>query len=253
MTATPSTFPAFAKLPLELRRQIWHYALPSSIKPTLYEYRAGCWRPELQSPLPDSHSTAPNRPRTDVHFRYDLCGEMHYRIPLAFVNHEARAMAVAWTRKNAKNCSHCCLQAEAGGTPTAIHPFNPNFDAIYVASDVFENFTYEPMMWIREPDLRGHRVIIYPADVRFLAIPESLLRTRAEMVARILGHYCRVHVLLVVVESSHGLGPFEYGKQHWEFVNCPGSVVWDTNAFRSHGFWAAELEPLHMLIDEAAK
>lgn len=98
-TPVISTFPLFSALPFELRDRIWREALPHPAGPTLYFYRGrGCWVPRL---LTESDpGFIPGDDGLAFEFRTDRLGhDNQYNLPLVFVNHEARKVALAWLRQ----------------------------------------------------------------------------------------------------------------------------------------------------------
>ncbi|KAF2689014.1 hypothetical protein K458DRAFT_291837, partial [Lentithecium fluviatile CBS 122367] len=80
------TFPS-PSLPTELRNQIRHDALSNEMEPAFAFYKTGCCQPRGADP--DLY----------VVFRHDLLDAPQIDMPLAFVNHEARGIALAWIRE----------------------------------------------------------------------------------------------------------------------------------------------------------
>lgn len=80
-TPSPRTFLHFSALAAELRNEIWHEALPKKTERALAFWKLGCWR--LRGA----------EPRLFFEFRHDRL-ETHVEKPLAFVNREARSIAL---------------------------------------------------------------------------------------------------------------------------------------------------------------
>jgi len=165
-----TTFPLFPTLPFELRDQIWHDAFPESIGPALYFYRGrGCWAPRV---LVEGDPTfRPDHPGDlAFEFRTELLGQdSRWEIALAFVNWEARRIAVAWLRAHDIEMR----PQKDGRPPLFVRPFQPDVDTLYVARDKWEAFCSEPTDRMSEPDLTDTNVDLGSTLVQ-IAIPEEL-------------------------------------------------------------------------------
>lgn len=121
-TATATlAFPQFSLLPPELRNSIWREALPDDIQlgPVLVPFKEGCWQCELLGP--------DNTPA--VLFRPELLDAVQLEIPIAFVNREARSIALAWLRKQTPLLR---MRRRKEQDPIYVRPFDGEVDTLYV-------------------------------------------------------------------------------------------------------------------------
>lgn len=103
-TPAITTFPLFSALPFELRDRIWREALPHPAGPALYFYPGrGCW---VSRPLTESDpGFMAGNDGLAFEFRTDrLDHDNQFDLPLVFVNHEARAVALAWLCEQVSAC-----------------------------------------------------------------------------------------------------------------------------------------------------
>lgn len=91
-----TVFPLFPALPFELRDRIWRNALPEPAGPALYLYRGkGCWVARRLTESDPGYIAGSDELGFD--FRTDqLVYDNQFDVPLCFVNHEARRIALAW-------------------------------------------------------------------------------------------------------------------------------------------------------------
>ncbi|EMR87838.1 hypothetical protein BcDW1_3540 [Botrytis cinerea BcDW1] len=177
MTATtisPSTFPLFSSLALELRAKILEESLPSEFPPALYFYKEGCWHPRIftKSDLGYSDKVSENVSTEDLNskleFRHDLLDNITVRMPLLFVNHEARKITLTWARNHGiETCGDTLF-------PCLSLPFNPIRDILYVSVNRWDDLFDEPYQRSIKDDMIGlnHRIF---NEVQRLAVPKSML------------------------------------------------------------------------------
>ncbi|KAF2876937.1 hypothetical protein BDV95DRAFT_601348 [Massariosphaeria phaeospora] len=135
--ATDTTvFPLFSALAAELRNQIWQEALPKNMKePTLGLFKAGSWR--IQGAEPDLL----------LGFCCDSLN-VDVEMPLAFVDHEARSIALAKIREHG-----LAIRARRNQYPILVRPFKPTVDALYVSLSALTNILVDLVDRTFEPDL----------------------------------------------------------------------------------------------------
>ncbi|KAI1088671.1 hypothetical protein F5B19DRAFT_411006 [Rostrohypoxylon terebratum] len=219
----PTTFSLFSSLPPELRDQIWHDALPGDFGPAFYLYRKGYWRPRHLTESDEGYDATNDEHNLNFEFRYDLLDDVQFELPLAFVNREARRVALSWVRERG-------LKTRARGDspyPLFQRPFDPARDALYVPLDKWDEFRCEPDDRLWEPDLYGRLVSIETEPTR-LAIPEALFRREDAVISEMFRYFYHMRVLLVVVGEQPTPLPAEEA-QWWEFESVPrGSFSWDS-------------------------
>jgi 2EXR family len=86
--AADTCFPLFSSLPRELRDQIWRNAMPSELRPALYLYRKGCWRPRRLLQHEEGYDPENDEYSLSFEFRYDLLDDTQLQVLLAFVQFE---------------------------------------------------------------------------------------------------------------------------------------------------------------------
>jgi len=168
-----STFPLFSSLALELRDQIWRDALPNEVGPALYFYRKGCWCPRHLLQSDEEYDPENHEFNLNFEFRHDLLNVVQFKVPLFFVNREARNIALAWVREHGIEIR----AREDRQSPVFVCPFNPIRDVLYIALDQWDEFLREPDDRCFQPDLLGPLINFKAADVTGIAVPEALLRS----------------------------------------------------------------------------
>ncbi|TEY35783.1 hypothetical protein BOTCAL_0579g00060 [Botryotinia calthae] len=177
MTATtisPSTFPLFSSLALELRTKIWEESLPSEFPPALYSYKKGCWQPRIFTKSDPgycdkvSENVSTEGLNRKFEFRHDLLDNIHVQTPLLFVNHEAWKITLTWARNHGiETCGDPLL-------PRLSLPFNPIRDILHVSADRWDDLFLEPHQRSSKDDMIGLTHEIFN-EVKRLAVPKSML------------------------------------------------------------------------------
>ncbi|KAJ5770595.1 uncharacterized protein N7511_002646 [Penicillium nucicola] len=146
-TTSPSpAFPQFARLPAEIRLQIWHDVLPERDAPTFFTFKPGCWRAlNLTDEDYAGWQESPDHQNYQRRiFRPNLLDPVQVKSPLASVNHEARAAFIEWAKEQDFEFRYCpkrdCL--------VVVRPFDSKFDTMYLTLNsmirlVHEAFTGE--------------------------------------------------------------------------------------------------------------
>ena len=177
-----STFHLFSSLAFELRNQIWRDALPETVGPALYFYKKGCWCHRLLLPSDEKYDhDHDHSPNICSEFRHDLLDAVQVKIPLFFVSHEARNVALAWVRE------HNIQIHDDRQFPIFTCPFVPLRDVLYIALERWDEFLCEPDDRHMSPDSIGQYFYFKSADVTGIAVPEALFQNKvAADLARIL-------------------------------------------------------------------
>ncbi|KAI1769300.1 hypothetical protein GGR53DRAFT_153461 [Hypoxylon sp. FL1150] len=193
---TYSTFFPFSRLPPELRNMTWREALDREVGLTLYPYNRGCWHQRWVS--------APDIGLDDLilEFRDGLLNRAQMEVPVAFVNTEARRNAIAWALKQGSRILTCF----DGNVPVFLRALNPDRDALYVASDQWDDFTLEPLERAFEPDMLRKRHILEPCLVR-IALPKSLVQNPIFRLQEMFDQYYDARMLCIVNDTPSNLWP----------------------------------------------
>ncbi|TRX98070.1 hypothetical protein FHL15_001280 [Xylaria flabelliformis] len=195
-----ATFPLFPKLPPELRNTIWHAALPHSMRPGLFPYRAGCWCPRWL--LPSEAGYDPINAENNLAFevRYSLLNKARVHVPMAFVNTDARGIAIAWTREQS---SQVCYSSE-GDHRGFFRSFDPDLDVVYVAPHQWDRFLSEPLNRQFESDLVGKFVDVRSGFER-IGVSEALLRDAEHSLSELFDWYFGLQTLYIIMDAPSDL------------------------------------------------
>ncbi|KAF2018242.1 hypothetical protein BU24DRAFT_449734 [Aaosphaeria arxii CBS 175.79] len=252
MHPQPLSFPLFAHLPQELRDLIWYFALPERSDSALYIYKPCNWILRRLTEGDDGYYESDDTLNLDLIFRDDLIDPVYFELPMAFVSHEARRIALAWTRKH-----DIKMQRTRGKIyPCCIQPFDAQSDALYISTKKWHEFLSESIERGFEPDLLGrqHGVV---SDINHIAISEEVLRYQTEELAEIFVSHQNVHTILVVVDASSDLESAytlrEPGQSQWKYEPMEDSkLVWDCNkaVFMFERDASSELHRSRKLLEE---
>ncbi|KAH6839629.1 hypothetical protein B0I37DRAFT_449521 [Chaetomium sp. MPI-CAGE-AT-0009] len=228
-----TAFPLFSSLPFELRDRIWRSALPEPAGPALYLYRRrGCWVARRLIESDPGYIAGSDEIGFD--FRTDRLGhDNQFDVPLCFVNHEARRVALAWLNEQGIE-----IRLQVDGRPLFVRPFNPELDALYIARNKWEEFCLEPTDRLLEPDLHGQSVDLH-SDLVKIAVPEALfLQSEAiSWMPELERWFEQLRVLLVVIGPQPDIYSIP-GPWRWELEGTEGaSFSWnkDNEEFDYHG------------------
>lgn len=254
-TTTSSMFSLFSDLPPELRDQIWRDALPEKLGPGLCFYKKGCWRPRRLTASDVGYDPVRDDLNLVFEFRHDLLDATQFEMPLAYVNREARGIALAWIREQ-----DMAIRPRDDKPPYPIYrrSFDPMRDALYIPLEEWENCLAEPYDRMFEPDLINRNVDFIP-DVKRIAVSEALLRREAAALGEMFHHFFWLEVLFIVIDPQPDLQPVSSDdmevQQRWEFVSIGGGAfVWDEDRGRFDfrgGDHLDAYEPLYQLIEKA--
>ena len=253
-----STFPFFSSLPLELRDQIWRDTLPN-VKLAVYFHKQHCWFPRDLSQSHEYYGFANDKSYTYFKFRHDLLQHVQYELPLFFVNHEARRIALAWIKEHdieiwARESCASFYAYDDRRSSVFTRPFNPLLDVLYIALDQRDDFLRELYELCFRRDLLQGRIKLAPAKVKHIAVPEALLLGRkvAAVVAEILqdGFFSLVENLMIVIDKQ----PNPQGR--WEIERPQEEVfLWnnDRSIFEIRDSKNISNEALYRLLGEVNK
>ncbi|SPJ70628.1 uncharacterized protein FTOL_00356 [Fusarium torulosum] len=205
-------FTLFMDLAPELRLEIWQHALPKVDLPGLAIYKKGCWQPRFLTPSDwDYDDDDPDNIRFE--FRYDFL-PVSFNIPLAFVNREARGVALSWAQRSGIETQYNKSQ------PHFQRRMNHEIDTLYIPMDRMEDFEAEPLDRQSEEDMIYRMVGVVPY-IRHFAISEDLFCS-GETFPDSLDWFNNIETIYVVV----GQQPDEHGR--WEIVDRGGRpIIWD--------------------------
>jgi len=170
MDGTPSSFPLFASLPPELREMVWQESLPKNLGACLFSYTKGCWQPRHLAPSDQGVDLQGGEHNPHYQFCTDMLRPKEFELPTAFVNHEARHVALRWFRRNGLR-----FQLRDGSYPLAVRFFDPLRDVLFVRDVDWDGFVREQTDRLFEPDLLG-RVVMVDIQLQNIAVMEKTLR-----------------------------------------------------------------------------
>lgn len=216
------TFFQFANLPVELRIQIWYEALPSKDEPALFLYRKECWQPRLLSDSDNEEGWDHEDWNLTLGFQHELLDPIEVDVPLAFVNREARGVALPWIHTQRIELRFCKKRQR----PVFARPFDHGRDILYI--DDSDGFCVHPNDRLFEPDL-VHRTCSTDVKCLRIALPEKILQPEADVLPDLLVWF-RVKVLLISVDLSADLY-LEHNVKvqcRWQVKESGGDgLVWD--------------------------
>lgn len=249
-----STFSLFSSLAPELRNQIWRDALPDKFGPALYFYRKGCWCPRRLSKSDEGYDPENDQNNLNLEFRHDLLYDAKLKVPLVFVNREARGIALAWVREQGIEIR----PREKRQYPVFVRPYDPMRDALYIALDKWDDFLFEPYARQFQPDLFEQLVDIKSYLTR-IAVPKALLRSKVATFPGMFQYFSHLEVLLIVVDAQPELQSADNDMQvqrRWEFESTQGGAFFwndDRGGFDFRGSEYIGDEFLYKLIEKANK
>lgn len=217
-----SSFSHFPRLPPELRLQIWHYLLPDKDGVALSPYRRWCWQPRRLSKSDERYSVD-DEDNLEVIFRHDLIN-IEVKVPLFFVNREARSIALAWTRKQGIKLQFC----EDRQCPVFVRPFDPLYDVLYIAQDKIQDFCLEPWDRLEQPDSIG-KTAWFSLYLANMAIPEGVVWEKGSELSDVFSLYSCPQTLYIIADEPPDLKADGMKVQHrWELDKTQGRpFIWN--------------------------
>lgn len=201
-----SGFALFGKLPAELRNQVWEYTLPCTLRSALVPYKTGCWVPTGAEP--DLY----------VEFRHDKLGKVSYEVPLAYVNHEARTIALAWVRKQG-----LVMCATGKRDPGFARDFDLTKDVLYFGPGELDRCYRDFWARLFEPDLLQRNLSTF-SWIRQVAMPGSLFQDTEEAISEVLEDLYHIRTLFVVADPPLYLPSTGFEQPLWELVAQQGPI-----------------------------
>ncbi|KAF7917183.1 uncharacterized protein EAE98_010288 [Botrytis deweyae] len=224
ITTTPSTFPLFSSLALELRTQIWQESLPWEFPPALYFYKKGCWQARIFTESDPGYCNEVSEQfgtedlNRNLEFRYDLLDNFHVQTPLLFVNHEARKITLTWAR------SHGIEICGDPLFPRLSLPFNTVRDILYLPAAEGFDFFMEPHNRASEEGMTNLTHGVFN-EVKRLAVPESGLKAYFVMASfNGFSKYYNIEALYVIINTRLGLCSIDddlHVQSRWECESLP--------------------------------
>ncbi|KAL7947794.1 hypothetical protein V8C42DRAFT_315619 [Trichoderma barbatum] len=198
-----SAFPRFSRFPPELRLEIWRKSLPDLDSITLHKYKKGCWGPRAL-PKPESEAEAeievddlqgPPQDIVNFDFRHEMLDSVHVDLPLAFVNREARSVALTWLRQRGvemrfDNDRNCRIFEQK---------FDPRRDALFINVNQWNDFCLEPFDRLAQPDLSSNPVNS-STELRRIAIPHTTIGTDCSSLADVFHWFPHLEKLFIVLD-----------------------------------------------------
>lgn len=258
VTLNASVFHLFSSLPQELRDQIWREALPDEVGPALFFWKKGLWQTShLTEADPDYIPPRPgdDDPNLVFRFRHELLDEIQFDVPLAFVNHEARHIALAWLHKQGIETRIC----KRTRSPIFIRSFDSHRDALYIPLDQEAEALWECSDRF-DTDI-AETLVSQQSDIRCVAVTQALLQSNQCLLEDLigLGDFMNIRKLLVIINEPADLQFVDNDseiQQRWEFKSTQGgSFIWDKNrgSFFFKGSRYNGDEALYGLMEEHTK
>ncbi len=224
--ASSSTFPLFSSLSPELRNQIWHDALPDEPGPALYFYIRKFRCPQRLSESNDKCYPENDRNNLNYEFQHDLSDDVQYEVPLAFVNREARGIALAWVYEQGLTM---CSQDDRHYPVFARH-FDPTRDALYLPFVVWDACLCDPDDRQCQPELFEH-LVATKSEFRRIAVPRAILRSAFAILPTMFEYLPRLQVLYVILAKRPDLQSADNNKEvqgRWEIDSTQGGAfLWN--------------------------
>lgn len=236
-------FTIFAKLPPELRNEIWRLSLPDRIGRALHCFRSGCW-----SVTEAEYQQGDQLENTYVKYRFlpERLSRVEYKLPLAHVNHEARGVAHAWARQqDGKILQHDPEESALRGYPVFVCSFDIDRDVLYVLPEEWDEFV-EPASFALDID-SSNIVRDLETDFSRIAFPELAFDVVEDMqISNIFRCSPEVNRLFIVLDDPPGLEPAENDgdvQPRWE-LRCTkgGGCLWNGEEFAYMGDHESEDE-----------
>ncbi|KAL4761089.1 2EXR domain-containing protein [Aspergillus foveolatus] len=191
-----SEFHLFPLLPPELRLQIWNYALPATLPvgSAVFPYKKGCWGPRRLTPGDPGYNPVNDDLNLNLEFDHTLLDPLEIELPLLQVIHEARIVALEWTRKQNLQVRFNKHNPQL----LFLRPFNADTDTIYVSRSQWHDFICEPMERPFEPDLVQRQLDCPGVPFSRLALDVWILRHEPDCLAELFNYYYTIETVFAV-------------------------------------------------------
>jgi hypothetical protein len=214
-----TSFPRFSHLPFELRSQIWNDSLDETDGPALFFYRTGCWQPFEEPAFVEAEDIGE---AMYMHLRHDLLTPVEIKMPLVFVNQEARDIALAWVRRQGVEIRF----HEQRKCHVFVRHFDTSRDTLYIPKDNWREFCG------LEPDNRSWQADLVNQDISTcshvfrLALPEELFQTEIETIDLPHLWLFSIDVLFIIINVPPDMAREDVNvvvQERWEFGNKQGT------------------------------
>ncbi|KAE8307037.1 hypothetical protein BDV41DRAFT_71960 [Aspergillus transmontanensis] len=215
-------FTLFPNLPPELRNHIWRDTLPDKVRQALYLYKRGCWHSRRLTQDEKGYDHNNDKCNWCHVWRHDLLDPIQLEVPLLFVNSEARGIALAWIQEQGLKMSFY----EDGQAPTAIRPFDPEHDTLYISLDTWRDFSNEPCELLDPRYGSTHSNCALPTFSR-VAMPEELFQYDISLFDVFL-FYLNLEKAFVIFNAQSDIQPEENGlkvQRRWELQGTQGPTL----------------------------
>ena len=217
------SFSPFARLPPELRDQIWHDALPAKVGPHLFLYKSGSWGPYQLDEADTEYNTENDELNWEFRWDYNSLQETYFNVPLFFVNYEARGVALDWLHKHGIE-TRTIIGVENRPRCVFLRSWNLERDAIYVPVKLWNEFLQEPVSRMNRAENEG-RTFTMVGGIWHLAVPETLKITQHDILTLFeLIHYPEVSALYIVLDPQPDLDAIDINRDdritRWEFEDA---------------------------------
>lgn len=222
--ATTVPFPPFINfpsLPLELRLQIWRETLPETDDAALYFYRRRCWAPgEMSESDP---RFVPDDGNLTLGLRHELLDHIQYDLPQAFVNREARNVALDWARETGVQTK---ISSHSKGL-VFVRRFDPTRDILYMMN--WKDFCSDPIDRQSEPDLIEKMVDTDYAMIR-IAISEEVFDYHTDALPELFDWFelSKLFVIINHLDNSSNQEDGSEMQQNWGVEKSERrTLTWD--------------------------
>lgn len=209
-------FSAFSRLPTELRRLIWNYALPGRIGATLHFFKSKNTWGSRDVTVGEEHYEADREGfQKLLEFQLGLLdNEVQFDMPLLSVNSEARALALAWIREQGiittpskptkfKNSQPGRRKRADLPVLSGRRPFCASRDALYVPYTHWISFLASSV----DPNFPSGTFFGVSSDLEILAIPEDSMDDNTNNPQEIFEDHPNLRSLLVVMGTKPNYSP----------------------------------------------
>ncbi|KAI1659502.1 hypothetical protein F4813DRAFT_335318 [Daldinia decipiens] len=235
-----TTFFLFPEFPPELRWLIWREALPKHTGPSLFFFKQGCWRLELESHMLETG---------DVEMCFDhelLDDDVQFDVPLFYVSQEARIVTLSWFREHGIK-----IKLDENGHHIFSRSFNPRRDALYIMPERWHSLHQG-----NANDMEGEPFVI-KSEPEHLAVSlrACLHPVIIDMLPEAMWWYRKATEFLLIIgeepDQQRGLG-------QWELTTLKeGVFIWNSDSgdfeFRGTGGNNVENEAAYENVRDALR
>lgn len=236
---------------------IWRESLPEQDAPALFFYKKGCWLATNEEEEDDETGDSKS---FSLRFHHYLLDHVPVRMPLAFVNHEARRIALAWVVQQGIRVVYSAERQRH----YFVRAFDPCRDAVYVSQAKWTDFCGEGDECIDEM-FQDVRRFTSGSDVLHIALPANIIGSGDDSTRlhELFNWHVNIGCISLIVGTSpdlekeldNSVGSGENMRRRWELRARPESTfTWDkeNHCFRRNtGAWV-ERKSLHHALEYAS-